>query len=250
MNQIGGSRTDTLVKLVLIFFISLLSFSVGTYVGKNVTESQYKLSSLESNLSGEDSEQASNGHEDLEMKEVATDEDISNLTEEFVNKKQVANEPKAKMERKVASQHEEKNKVEEHAEAAHAAHGEKEPAKKPGKEVSNAAHRVAAGKAPTELHEPTNPKPEGLPKEVASTTTGKWTIQIASYSKEDEAIRHTEELKAKGFSAYIVTAQVKGATWYRVSVGSFPTMSEAAGYKTELMKKANLTTAIVQKITQ
>lgn len=47
MNQIGGSRTDTLIKLVLVFFLSLLSFSVGTFVGKQFSDSQHKIADLE-----------------------------------------------------------------------------------------------------------------------------------------------------------------------------------------------------------
>lgn len=32
------SQADTLVKIVLIFFISLISFSIGTFVGKQVSD--------------------------------------------------------------------------------------------------------------------------------------------------------------------------------------------------------------------
>ncbi len=33
-----GKREDTLVKVVLVFFLSLISFSVGTYIGKTVAD--------------------------------------------------------------------------------------------------------------------------------------------------------------------------------------------------------------------
>ncbi|MDZ4661330.1 MAG: SPOR domain-containing protein [Pseudomonadota bacterium] len=240
MNQFGGSRTDTLVKLVLIFFIALLSFSVGTYVGKNVTESQYKLSSLESSLN-DDSAQASNDETtELKEEEALTDEDIASLTDEFANAKKEDGkgmEPAEEMAkdgtREVASHGAAK------VAATHAAVNDKSPV----------AVRVAAGKSPTETKVET-PKAEALPKEIASTTTGKYTVQIASFAKEDEAVKRSEELKAQGYSAFYISAQVSGKTWYRVSVGLFQSPSSAAEFKTELMKKANIQSAIVQKIVQ
>ncbi len=277
MNQFGGSRTDTLVKLVLIFFISLLSFSVGTYVGKNVTESQYKLSSLESSLNDETAH-ASN-EEPVEMKddETLTDEDIASLTDEFANAKK--EEGKAGEEhgeeagREVASAHGNDPHAEKPAAAAPAKkpaahHGEADhaapaAASKPAAhaapaghahapasttKVATAAERVATGKSPSEAPKAEVPKAETLPKEVASSTTGKYTVQIAAYMKEDEAIKKSEELKAQGYSAFYVTAQVNGKTWYRVSVGLFQSPSSAVEFKTELMKKANLQSAIVQKL--
>jgi hypothetical protein len=38
MNQNGGTRTDTMVKLILVFFLSISSFSIGTYVGMKIKE--------------------------------------------------------------------------------------------------------------------------------------------------------------------------------------------------------------------
>src|SRR5258708_40192025 len=85
LNQNGGSRTDTLIKLVLIFFISLLSFSVGTFVGKQFSDSQHKLSALDADYTGK-REAASVSPQSMDVKpeDALTDEDIANLTEEFV----------------------------------------------------------------------------------------------------------------------------------------------------------------------
>lgn len=33
---------DTLVKVVLVFFLSLLSFSVGTFIGKQVSDADHQ----------------------------------------------------------------------------------------------------------------------------------------------------------------------------------------------------------------
>lgn len=42
MNQID-SKADTLTKIVLVFFISLLSFTFGTYVGKAVSDHDHEV---------------------------------------------------------------------------------------------------------------------------------------------------------------------------------------------------------------
>lgn len=254
MNQFGGSRTDTLVKLVLIFFIALLSFSVGTYVGKNVTESQYKLSSLESSLT-DDSLQASNDDSsEMKEEEALTDEDIASLTDEFANAKkqeskgeEVAEAPEMpKEQREVASTPEDSHAKPAPVKATAVAAPTKAEVH-PDK--SNVADRVMAGKSPTETKVET-PKAEVLPKEVASSTTGKYTVQIGSYAKEDEAMKRAEELKAQGFSAFYLQAQVGGKVWYRVNVGLFQGNSSAVEYKAELMKKTNIQSAIVAKIVQ
>ncbi len=261
MNQFGGSRTDTLVKLVLIFFISLLSFSVGTFIGKTVTEKQYKDTMYEP--TGEEVEQASN---DESEKEDAVDDEALSLTDEFAKIKKEA----PAEQRKVAS--------DDHGNDAHGAkagghdtghdaptipktapkaaekkidmHGKNAAEHGDAHKIPEAATRVASGKPPTETHKPAAPKAENLPHEVGSTTSGKYTIQIASYAKEDEANKHSADLNSKGFSAFVVPAQIKGQTWYRVSVGQFPTQSEAAGYKEEFVKKSNISKVIIQKISQ
>lgn len=42
-----SQKTDGVLKLGLVFFVTLLSFSIGTYVGKKYSDNQHKLSLLE-----------------------------------------------------------------------------------------------------------------------------------------------------------------------------------------------------------
>ena len=51
MNQSGSSRMDTVLKMLLIAFISLLAFSSGVYFGKQMSDSDYQLKALESDFS-------------------------------------------------------------------------------------------------------------------------------------------------------------------------------------------------------
>lgn len=43
-----GAKFDVVLKLGLVFFVSLLSFAVGTFVGKKFSDNQHKLSKYES----------------------------------------------------------------------------------------------------------------------------------------------------------------------------------------------------------
>jgi len=75
-NQNGGSKADTAVKLALIFFISLFSFSVGTFVGKQVSDNEEKMAALKEDYT-KDREIAS-------KEDALSKEDVEELTQEFL----------------------------------------------------------------------------------------------------------------------------------------------------------------------
>lgn len=258
-----GSKTDVVVKLVLVFFISLLSFSIGTFVGKKFSDNQHKLSQLEPNsLDGSGAEAvAEHGadtktHEDRSLASIApganevvpghalSDEEIAKLAEEFVTDDEGATKKEEHKTDKVEDGH--------HVAAAPPAHEEPPSKDKKVEPPSHAAEKVAAGHEPTHevkvSEEKTSRIPASLPKEVAASAVGKYTVQVASYPKESEAQNMSNDLKTKGFSAFYVTAKVRGETWYRVSVGLFATQKEAQAYRTDLLARAKVSSAMVQKI--
>lgn len=249
LNQKGGSRTDTLIKLVLIFFISLLSFSVGTFVGKQFSDSQHKMASLESEYDSHgDRETASIPEHSTEVKpdQALTEKDIQEIAEEFT---------------KSDSKNDSQVHQAEHASATeenrHVANVETKPvgttANAPSTKdiAAKAAERIAQDKAPTEKKpEPVNNMPKDLPTGVAASSIGKYTIQVSSHQAEDEAKTKATELKTKGFSAFVVPATVKGKVWYRVSVGLFDNMPEAKAFREKLLKEAGVAAAFVQQIVQ
>ena len=55
----------------------------------------------------------------------------------------------------------------------------------------------------------------------------KWSVQIAAVPGKAIADTLTERLKARGYDSYVVTAEVKGQTYYRVRVGHFDAREEA-----------------------
>ena len=263
MNQAGGSKMDMLVKLVLIFFISLLSFSVGTFVGKQFSDSQHKLASLEGEMSN-DRDTASISPEATQVKpeEALTDEDIAHLTEEFVK-----SEKKGEIqgEAKEVAKNEEHGEHAEHAEKVEkvvgtvskeakelpkkAEHGEHKEAAA-AHAVSPAAERVAKGETPSEKPKAKEQSriPSSLPEQVAAQNPPKFFVQIASYKKEDEASKRVDTLKTQGFNAYAVKNQVNGTVVYRVGVGSFATQEEAEKGLSAVKARPGLGDAFIQKI--
>jgi cell division septation protein DedD len=282
----GAAKADTAVKLVLIFFISLLSFSVGTYVGKQFSDNETRRAALEADYNDVESTTAAThttqNHAD-EATAPVSDDEVASLTEEFIKKERDIASEAQKTDAHVDSTakthqdsdgytHHSKMKAQEHesAQAAiEAAHAEKHAAKpdakataptaahepkshmpaahEDNKKVSNAADRVSHDKAPAADVKKAREPSSVLPT-VATTAIGKYTVQVASYASENEAKNHASQLTGKGYSAFYVPASVNGKLWYRVSVGLFSDQKSATTFRTELLSTQAVSTAIVQKI--
>lgn len=282
MNQVGSSRVDTVLKMLLIAFISLLAFSSGVYFGKQLVVSDYKLKELESDFN-HSAKVAEHGKDlDVQPEDALVDEEVSAMSDKFVNAEREelgegeggGTQGKAEENRRVAS--------EGHGEAA--GHGAPAPAAKaqaghgaaaneheapaaghgaPAAKTAaaakpdlsaahNAAKRIASNSAPIEAPAKATVEstrnPTALPKVVGGSGVVEFTVQVASYPTADAAKEHANELVKKGFPAFPVEAAVNGRTWYRVSVGSFKSMREATSYRAQLLKQADVQSAIVQRI--
>ncbi len=226
-----GSKTDTAVKLVLIFFISLLSFSVGTFVGKQVSDADHRRASLEVETDTMENTEREIASVEAEPDDGAiSDEEVASLTREFMEAEKTMESESASLEEAVAQ-------LENEADEA--------PAKD---KVEKAATRVADNKAPAK-DKPMARKPAStLPVAVAASSVGKYTVQIGSYPTEQEAKAYASEMKEKGYSAFYVPADVKGKTWYRVSIGLYGDTKSANDYKNKLITDKVIKSAIVSKI--
>lgn len=257
----GSSRTDTIVKVMLVFFISLLSFSVGTFVGKQVSDSDHRRMALESEFQGR--EVASEGEEGKDAKDgKVTDKEVENLAEEFVNKEKAEGEAKA-----TETEATEATKVADNKEGADGyktySHGKEhkeeksekiEKAEKPAKKVSKAegedvGEKLANNKAASD-GEAEQRKPSSTLPAVANSAVGKFTVQVGSYATESEAEGQAKQLKNKGWAAFYVPANVSGKTWYRVMVGTFNNHNSAQAFRKDFMKESGMKSALVQKIVQ
>ncbi len=253
-NSNNGSKADTIFKLVLIFFVSLLSFSVGTYVGKQVSDSDYRRASLESDFNGR-SQVATNDSTavaaDPATKPI-TDQQTESLSQEFIKAQQ---RKPASVDGTAAAQagNTPKNNgggpsdnMNGYTRRTKADGRDMASVKAPDDQAAAAADRVAHDMAPTKDIKVVK-RPVALPA-VATSTVGKYTVQVASYATEKEAKMHATALTKKGYSAFYVPAAVHGRKWYRVSIGLFSDQKAAVDYRTELLATKAVASAIVQKI--
>lgn len=260
LNQKGGSKTDTVVKLVLVFFISLLSFSVGTFVGKQFSDSQHRLATLENEYNRDSNEGRSMASiptdgMDVEPSEILSNEDVAKLAEEFVQDKKVESKRDvanadildtelSKPANKPIPSQQPKTSAQESAEII---------AKRTGKDISEyAAEKVAANKAPLQAVKADIKKttPPVLPETVAGDAKGKYTIQVSAHQNEPEAKNKVNELIGKGFVANYNAADVNGKKWYRVGVGTFGTVRSAKDYLDKVKENPTFKGAIVRQIVQ
>lgn len=253
LNQNGGAKTDTVVKLSLVFFISLLSFSVGTFVGKQVSDSDKRRMALENEYSKEKPARtvAATSPETTEKKALSEDE-IEQLSQEFVDQAEQDTKMAADSEGYKKVDHTQTRKVASVEEKHHSAHKKEEPKEKVVEQkhdnVAKAAKRVANNKAP-EADKPAPRKPQSVLPSYTNDAKGKYTVQVASYSNEDEAKKFAQDLREKGYAdAFYIPAEVKGSTWYRVSIGLFESHKSANVYKAQLIKAKTVSSALVQKI--
>lgn len=248
-----GSKTDVAVKLALVFFISLLSFSVGTFVGKKYSDNQHQLAALEPQSTAKPyiEREVANVENDTvttqkeETEAVMTDDELAKLAAEF------ATEDGDSLATSTAPTGTNAQPSEIAEKLSSATVNSEETVSVP--QVTGTAKTQ---NAPTNTATPT-PKnkveerlPSSLPKDVANFSAGKFTVQIASYADEAEAKGKAAELKGLGYAAFYIPATIKGKTWYRVSVGQFATQKEAQTYRAKLLSGAKVNSAIVQKITE
>jgi len=238
-NQTKTSKFDIFVKLSLIFFISLLSFAVGIWVGKRYTEQQYKLSQLEPSSNKNHEVASKDNHNEhteealtAESKEAPmTDDEISKLAEQFVNSETVG-------------EAEEGTESESSARGIASADAQKDSTHKETKENK----KETVKKDPNLAKETDQRNVAAVAKNILQNNANKFTVQISAYAKASDAEAKVAELKAKGYTAYFVTATVNSQQWYRVNVGLFATQKEAADMKASLLAKSDADSAIIQKV--
>ena len=87
------------------------------------------------------------------------------------------------------------------------------------------------------------PETAGVADFPETDPDGKYTVQIASFKKIDNAHRYVKQLKNKGYPAFITKALIKENTWYRVRVGTFNDRKKACKYSKMIKSKEKLKTA-------
>lgn len=94
---------------------------------------------------------------------------------------------------------------------------------------------------------PREPGKEPAPAKPVRKEAGDrpWTVQVYASRQESDASQVAGKLKARGYDAYVVSAEVQGKAWHRVRVGRFETRDEARRLLETLKARENLAKAIV-----
>lgn len=228
-------NTNRIIELALVFFISLFSFSIGTFVGKKYSDNQHRLALLEPNKKTEERKEIENAAPTetaaatTNSESEITDADVAKMAEEFSSDNEEVHSDATVAKAEAAT-----------TTAATAATTKSVKVVKP--EVKD-VKEVAA-------NEEENSERDIASIPVKAKSMGTYTVQVGSYPSEAEATKMTDSLLARGYKANAVAANVNGKTMYRVQVGMFNNFNEAQEYKKELMEKNRLTSAFVQKVSK
>lgn len=84
-----------------------------------------------------------------------------------------------------------------------------------------------------------------VPTAMAPGKPDSWSVQALATADLKLANNQLDKLKAKGFPAFIVTAEIKGQTWHRLRVGSFASRKEAEALRATLQDQEGLRDAYI-----
>lgn len=254
-----SQKTDNLIKLALVFFVSLLSFSIGTYVGKKYSDNQHKLALLEPQKDAPDKsteEFATESHTteaEKHLNEVAadgpthgtistgekpaalTDSEVAKIAEEF------ASEEDATEERIIATVEPSEKVIKTIPEQPHV-NGQVNSAKAttllaastvtPSKKVEAVKETVAP-----HVEKPVAKNPTALPPKLVNTRTDD-TVVVAPTPTDNENRN----------PASIAPTTEMVPIHYTVQIGSFPTESEAESLTKNLQNKGYKTSFVPAKV--
>lgn len=264
-----SQKTDNLIKLALVFFVSLLSFSIGTYVGKKYSDNQHKLAALEPQKAGS---AVATSHEFDSEKEVTepaatvgesshkaeqpedqvgqinatstgalTDSEVAKLAEEFASEEETKTEEKPvgtiAQEEKPVGTISPKAALENKAKATRTTAAATEPVKTTKPLQTETLPAAPAG--PVAVKKPVAPvsAPAATAKKETVKEEAVATIQPSPRDGGDE--REPASLPPK---------QEMIPIHYTVQIGSYPTESEAAELTKSLQGKGYKTSYIPAKV--
>jgi DedD protein len=130
------------------------------------------------------------------------------------------------------------------------AKAEKATATAPVKEAAKRAPQLPAAKSA----EQTPPAPAAqAQRQISQPAKEKspelvWTVQVKSSPDKKFADLWADRLKTKGYDAFVVSADIKGQTWYRVRVGHLAARQEAQALRSTLESQEGLSDAFLTNV--
>ena len=244
-----SQKTNTMIKLALVFTVAILAFCIGIYTGKMFSDNQHKLAQLEPQGRSVASD----------PQEFATSADTASIrdAEKDLNHSTGANKETTLSDSEVAKLAEE-FAAEDSTEVGETIGTIADQSEKDIKMIPAMTNKTAAPVKATPKSLTANAiaqlkkmETERAPSSILAKkeiVPMQFTVQVGSFPSEPEAQKMTKDLLSKGFKTSLVPAQVNGQTWFRVNVGLFGSVKEAQDYKNDFMQKTQLTSAFVQKV--
>lgn len=255
MSQTAESKVGTVVLVVLVFFICLLSFSVGIFIGKKFSDNQYQLAKLKGEFSNSLMADLTSKEQSLEtdiQEAELSNEETANFAAEFAQGESQDRSDlfKENSQPSIKSKEESAQSLNSVASTTRDLSLDPSNNKQDSKNSESIKNREIAS---TENEAPA----KKIAKEITESSLTKYTIQVAAFPTEAEASKLTSELKNKGLESYFLAAQVpekKGSdvlkTWYRVHVGLFHSTKEAEEVKNELIGHKKIRNGMVKKLSE
>lgn len=95
-----------------------------------------------------------------------------------------------------------------------------------------------------------NGDPAGAQSQRKADSPPTWTVQALATTAKSDANSWLDRLKAKGYDAFIVEAEIKGQSWYRVRVGNLSSRQEAEALGKILQSKEGFRDAFIAQSTK
>lgn len=92
----------------------------------------------------------------------------------------------------------------------------------------------------TPLPEETIPAPAASQATQPATTPKAWAVQVGSFTQRDNAMRLRDQLRSKGYKAFVEQITSADKTFYRVRVGPEVSRDKAVALQKELQSKMKL----------
>jgi len=89
------------------------------------------------------------------------------------------------------------------------------------------------------------PTVESSPTAKPASPLGAWSVQAMATTEKQIASDWIDKLRAKGYQAFAMSADINGTTWHRVRVGSFESRQDAENFRAALQTKEGFRDAYV-----
>lgn len=216
----------------LFLLVSLLMFTLGTMIGKGLNETECLVYKSKAGKA-----KAVSAKHKSELKKEKADKKAkkSGLKKEALKKdEKAAKKDAAKDKKKSASKKSDKK----------------------GRGIASTAGKKSKKMSPElavlfEMPKGRKARKKRARKIASVSDSGKFIIQTNAYNNEADAKRRVKKLSDSGFRAFYSPISIpRRGTWYRVGIGYFKSQSKAKLYGKNLVRKKEISSFIIRKVSQ